>query len=306
MKRAPTMEQRKRRAILLSMSVALLLLVTKAVIALASNSLALLASALDSLLDFFSSSINYLSIRIADKPADNDHHFGHGKAEGLAGLFQGLFIIVSAAALVYAAVQRLFNQEKLQQIPLGVGMMVISIVITLWLVRRLREAAVKTESITLKGDALHYATDTITNGGVLIALILIKLTGLVMIDPIVSILITLYILWGAGRLLKEALDELMDKALPRSYQEEVEKIIKSYQPHLTGCHDFRSRRSGSRKLIEFHIEVDRAKSFEEAHELAESLRLAIENRIPNSHITIHYDPAGYEDRRATLEQTLKG
>ncbi|MBI1909733.1 MAG: cation transporter [Deltaproteobacteria bacterium] len=300
-----TPEGRKKKAVLFSVGVSVALFILKLAVGVASHSLALIASALDSLLDLFSSLVNYLSIRIADKPADEDHPFGHGKAEGLAGLFQSLFIFASAGALIYAATQRMLHDEQLSQIPLGIGMMVFSIVVSLILVRYLRKTAAKTESLTLKADALHYATDIFTNTGIIVALVLIQQTGWTLIDPIVSLGLTLSILWGAGRLAKEALDELMDKALPYHYREEVNTIIRGYQPHITDYHDFRSRRSGSRKLIEFHIDVDRAKSFEEAHELTESLRLAIENRIPNSHVTIHYDPAGYEDRRATIEQRLK-
>ncbi|MDO8644789.1 MAG: cation diffusion facilitator family transporter, partial [bacterium] len=293
-----------KNAILFSLSVASTLFVLKGGVSYWANSLAILASALDSLLDFFSSFINYLSIRIADKPATKKYPFGHGKIEGLAGLFQALFIISSAGVLIKTAVLRFLNSEPISHIPAGVAVMSVSIVASLFLVRHLKSVAKRTQSLTVRADAVHYTTDLLTNAGVIIALGLVHWTGWALLDPIVSLLMTAMVLWSAAQLLKDSFAELMDKAIP-GLEAEVNILLKYYEPHLSGCHDFRSRRSGSRKLIEFHLEVDATKSFGDAHELVESLRLAIENKVPNSHVTIHYDPAGFEDRQATVEQKLR-
>lgn len=302
----PSSETRKQDALKLSIAVAGTLAVIKIAVALFVNSLALIATALDSFFDLISSSINFVSIRLADQPADKEHPFGHGKIEGLAGLFQSLVILISAGYLIFAAIGRLVKQKPLTEIPVGMGVMAFSLTATIFLVLYLRKTAKKTESLTIKADALHYATDIISNGGILLAFALIQLTGWTLLDPIVTIAVTLSIVWGAVKLLREALDELMDRSLPVSYREEVDRILKSFAPHVIGCHDYRSRRSGSRKLFELHVEIDPCKSFKDAHEVAESIRLAIENKILNAHVMVHYDPAGCNiERQATVEQRLR-
>jgi len=256
-------------------------------------SISVWASLLDSVMDLFSSTLNYLAVRISSRPADEDHLYGHGKVESLAGLFQALVIGLSGTFLIWEAVHRLRQPHPTSAQFIGIGSMAIAIVISLALVMRLRRVARQTDSPALSSDAVHYATDIYINLGVLAALLITVLTGWLWADPIVSIAIAIYILWSAAHVGYESINVLMDRRLPEDVDERVAVVVSRYRDQgVVGFHDLRTRRSGSHKFVDLHLEVRRDKTFEEAHDLTVTVLRAIEAELSRTRVQIHTDPAG--------------
>ncbi len=256
-------------------------------------SISVWASLLDSVMDIFASSLNYFAVRISSRPADEDHLYGHGKVESLAGLFQSLVIGLSGTFLISEAIHRIRQPRPTQSEVFGIISMVTAILVSIGLVMRLRKVARETDSPALGSDALHYATDVYINGGVLGALVVSAFTGWQLVDPLVSIAIAVYILWSAAHVAYESINVLMDRRLPSDVDETVAMIVNRYAAEgVLGFHDLRTRRSGSHRFVDLHLEVQRDKKFEEAHELTVKVIRAIEAELPRTRVQIHTDPAG--------------
>jgi ferrous-iron efflux pump FieF len=257
-----------------------------------TGSIAVWASLLDSAMDIFASTINYFAVRAASLPPDEDHAYGHGKAESLAGLFQAAVISLSGLFLIYEAISRMIYPQPTREEAVGVATMLVSILVSIGLVMRLRRVAKLTDSPALGADALHFASDVWTNGGVLFALALIYFTGWTIADPVISVAISLYILASALRVGRESIDVLMDRRLPREVDKKVAEIVGRFRAEgVLGFHDLRTRRSGSQKFIDLHLEVERDKTLEEAHAASVRVLRTIEAEIPRAKVQIHTDPA---------------
>lgn len=288
-------KNRKLQTALLSIIVSALLITIKLIFGFLTNSISILASAVDSLLDLSASSVNYFSIKKAEKPADKEHRFGHGKAEGLAGLFQSSFIGLSSLYLVYESIKRLITGATIQSIDSAIVVMAFTTVVSFLFARYLERVAKETDSIALGADCLHYKTDVYTNLSVIIGLIAIKLLGFIFIDSLISIGIAVYIIWSTVGVLKGSIDILMDRELPKEIVEEIKGIILSHKPLVKSYHKMRTRRSGSKRFIEFHLVMDHTLSFVESHNLAEDIIKDIENKVPNADVTVHVDPHSFPD-----------
>jgi ferrous-iron efflux pump FieF len=283
----------KTKAALLSILAAAFLIALKAATGWLTGSISVLASLLDSLMDVFASTMNFIAVRAASRPADEDHTYGHGKAESLGGLFQASVIGASGLFLIWEAFHRLREPHKTASEGIGVATMVIAIGVSVALVRRLKRVALATDSPALRSDAAHYVVDIYINGGVLLALGITVVTGWRLADPLISIIIALYILWSAIKLGRESIDVLMDRRLPTDTDETVGLVVSRYRDQgVFGFHDLRTRRSGSHKFIDLHLEIARTKSFEEAHGLAVKVMREIEAELPRTRVQIHTDPAG--------------
>jgi ferrous-iron efflux pump FieF len=281
----------KSDAARLSVLAAAFLITIKTATGLLTGSISVWASLLDSAMDIFASIINFVAVRAAARPADEDHLYGHGKAESLAGLFQTVLIAASGFYLIREAIRRLVNPHPTKSEWLGIATMLIAMAVSIVLGARLKRVARETESPALRSDAQHYVTDIYTNMGALLALLIIVLTGWTIADPLISILIALYILWSALGVGRESLDVLMDRRLPPDIDEQVATIVSRYRDQgVLGFHDLRTRRSGSQKFIDLHLEVERDKRLEEAHEVTVRVLRAIEAEIPRSRVQIHTDP----------------
>jgi ferrous-iron efflux pump FieF len=242
-------------------------------------------------MDIFASSINYFAVRAASRPPDHDHNYGHGKAESLAGLFQAAVITFSGLFLIREAITRLIRPHPTQAEPIGVATMIVAILVSYALVAQLRRAARLTDSPALSADAVHFASDVLTNGGVLLALALIYFTGWTIVDPIISIAISIYILGSALSVGRESVDVLMDRRLPQEIDQQVAEIVKRFRGEgVHGFHDLRTRRSGSQKFIDLHLEVERDQTLEEAHATSVRVLRTIEAEIPRAKVQIHTDP----------------
>jgi ferrous-iron efflux pump FieF len=285
----------KSSAARLSVLAAAFLIILKAATGWMTGSISVWASLLDSAMDIIASVINFFAVRAASRPPDEDHRYGHGKAESLAGLFQSFVITVSGAFLVREAVRRILSPRETSSEWLGVGTMAVAGAVSVALVTRLRAVARKTDSPALAADAVHYATDVFTNGAALVALLVVALTGWTLADPIISLAISAFILYSAFEVGRDSVHVLMDRRLPREVDRKVAAVVERFKGEgVLGFHDLRTRRSGSHKFIDLHLEVERDQSLVAAHDLTERVIRAIQSEIPRSRVQIHTDPEGGE------------
>src|SRR5450432_1120209 len=237
---------KKNSAARLSIVVAVFLIALKATSGWLTGSISVWASLLDSVLDLFASTLNFIAVRASSRPADEDHAYGHGKAESLTSLFQAILIGASGIFIVWEAVHRISEPHQTRSEAIGIGSMVIAIAASVWLVRKLRRAARETESPALSSDALHYVADIYINTGVLIALLLTAFSGWSLADPLISLVIALYILKSALGLAHESINILMDRSLPVEVERTIAEIVARYRSQgVQGFHELRTRRSGS-------------------------------------------------------------
>lgn len=291
--RLETEEAAKTSAARLSILAAAFLITLKFATGYITGSISVWASLLDSTMDIFASSINYFAVRAAARPADEDHTYGHGKAESLAGLFQSIVIAASGIFLIRESIRRIIYPNQTSSEWLGVLTMLIAMTISIALVRRLKRVAHETESPALHADATHYVTDIFTNLGALLALVIVGLTPWQIADPVISIAIAFYILWSAVSVGRESIDVLMDRRLPPDVDELIAVVVSNHKDEgVLGFHDLRTRRSGSQKFIDLHLEVKRDMSLQEAHDVTVRVLRAIEAEIPRARVQIHTDPAG--------------
>ena len=249
-----------------SVATAILLVGLKTWAWLASGSVSLLASLVDSLTDSLASIVNLFAVRLALRPADDNHPFGHGKAESLSALAQSAFIGGSAVFLLLNAVERLLHPQPLQQTTLGIAVMLVSLLLTLALVLFQRWVLRRAQSQAVSADSLHYVTDFASNIVVLVALVLAA-WGWQRADAVLALLLGGWIFWSAAKIAIEAVNTLMDKALPPADVARIEAAALAV-PGVLGLHDLRTRLSGARHFIQMHIDLDARLNIVEAHDIA--------------------------------------
>jgi ferrous-iron efflux pump FieF len=274
----------------LSVLTAATLGVLKLAAAIFTGSLAIVASLVDSFMDLLASSVNYLAVRWAGVPADEDHAYGHGKAEGLAGLVQGVVVAFSGLFLLVEGVRRVIEGWVVAHAELGVAVMVVSTAASAWISWLLGRTARRTGSVALAADRVHYVSDIWANLGVLVALVLIQVTGEAWIDGIVAGLVGLLILSTAVHVVRRSADELMDKTLPDTEVEAILAAVRQDVPEVRDVHDFRSRRAGPTVFVDLHVQLDRDLPFPKAHRLSEEVVRSIQRRWPGAKVTVHADP----------------
>jgi len=294
------LERLMRLATYSSVAVASILIFVKTGAWLSTESLSLLASLVDSMLDVGASLISLIAVHHALQPADKEHRFGHGKAEAIAGLAQSAFIAGSGVFLLFESADRLINPVKVVNTTLGISIMVIAIVLTVILVGFQTYVVRKTNSIAIKADTVHYRADLLVNLAVIVSLILVANFDLYVVDPIFAVLIVGYMSFGAYQISARSLDVLMDKEFPNSERERIKKIAESHRSVLN-VHDMRTRSSGTTSFIQFHAEMPNDISLVEAHEIADEVMLMIEEAFPNTEVLIHQDPEGVDERRDKIK-----
>ena len=282
------------RAAIASVSMALFLLALKIFAAAETGSVALLASLADTGFDVLASVLTLFSVRYAAMPADDDHRFGHGKAEALAALFQVALISVSACLIALRAVQRLNSGDVAADAESGIAVSVAAIVVTLLLTAYQRRAIAATGSVAIKTDRLHYQSDLFLNAAVIVALVSDQYLAFTGADPLFGIAIAAWLLWGAWHGASEAIGQLMD----REWADEKRRAfveVAAREPGLESLHDLRTRTSGSQDFAQFHIALPGSTSVADAHVLVEKLEGRLEAAFPGTEILIHVDPAGHVD-----------
>jgi len=277
-----------KRATYASVAVALTLIAAKLAAWLVTGSLSVMASLIDSLMDAAASTINLVAVRWSLLPADDEHRFGHGKAEFLAGLAQASFIAGSAFFLVVHAIEHLRNPEPVHEAATGIVVMVVSIAVTLALLAYQHHVIRRTNSTAIRADALHYATDVLTNLGTIMALFLAS-TGWPVLDPVFAIIIAGYIFYSACKIGYEAGQMLMDRELPAEIRGKIFNIAQS-PPQVKGVHDIRTRRSGQTIMIQLHLELEDDITLIRAHGIVKAVEKEILRAWPGADVIIHQDP----------------
>jgi len=284
-----------------SVVVAVILIAIKIVAWLLSDSVSILSSLIDSLMDVLASVVNLLAVRQALQPPDSEHRFGHGKAEPLAGLAQSAFIAGSAVLLTVEAGRRLFVPQPVSHVEVGIGVMLVSIVLTVALVALQRHVVRRTASTVVGADALHFETDILINGSVIVSLVLSHWFGWYLADPIFAIAIAAYLVRGAWLISRRSLDVLMDREFPDDERARIKEIALGHGD-VTGMHDLRTRQAGIRQFIQLHLEMDGTMSLGRAHDVADEVEAWIQRSYPGAEVIIHQDPEGLEEHHPGLDE----
>ncbi|WP_321837449.1 cation diffusion facilitator family transporter [Pseudomonas kulmbachensis] len=271
-----------------SVAVAGLLIVTKAVAWWLSGSISMLAGLTDSLLDGVTSFLNLLAVHYALRPADEDHRYGHGKAESLAGMAQALFIGVSAVLIAFQAFERLKNPEPVGAPWIGIGVIVFSLVMTVALLVLQHRVVKATGSNAVRADSLHYRSDLMLNGSILVALVLASV-GFPQLDAWFGLGIAVYILWSAIQIARESFAVLMDEELPSNVSDDMLKLACGV-PGVLGAHDLRTRISGNIWFVQLHLELPGELTLSAAHTICDRAAEAIAKVYPRAEVLVHADP----------------
>ena len=277
-----------KRATIGAVSVALTLILAKLFAWAYSGSVAIQATLLDSTLDAVASLINYFAIRHSLKPADQEHRFGHGKIEALAGLGQSLFIMVSGIFIFRSAVHHLLEPHPLEHSPIAIAVMILSILLTFALVRYQRYVVSKTKSTAVSADAVHYQSDLFINLSVLVSLIVSGPLGFVWVDAVIGAGIAIYVIICIIKIIRSSLDILMDRELPPNIRRTIKQAVLSH-PDVHGLHDLRTRSTGSNYFFQLHLELDEALTLHQAHDIAFEVEKRIKVHYPHADIIIHQD-----------------
>lgn len=291
------------RAALASIVMAVALIVLKAYASWHTGSVAMLGSLADSALDLVASLITLAGVRWAAMPADDDHRFGHGKAEALAALVQVILITISALAIGWRAIERFASGAPTQGLELGIGVSIVAIAATFALLAYQRHVIRQTGSVAIRTDNVHYQSDLLLNLSVIAALALDQLLGFRLADPIFGLAIAAWLLFGAWRAASQSVEQLMDKEWPAGERDAFLAAARDY-PELDGLHDFRTRHSGTHRFVQFHVWVPADWTVREAHDRMDAVEEKLQARFPGTEILIHLDPEGHTDRETMLPSEL--
>ena len=292
----------KRLATRAAVGVAAILIVIKFVAWVMTDSVALLATLMDSALDLLASAINLLAVRHAITPADHDHRFGHNKAESIAGLAQAAVIGGSATFLLFQSVGRLLAQQPIEQQAIAVGVMAISIVLTIGLVLVQRHVIARTVSVAITADSLHYVGDIATNAAALLAVAVAGYLGWQWADPAGGLIVASVIAYSAWHIFKGAFDELMDRELSDDERHKIGEIVLAHR-EVRSFHDLRTRAAGGRVFIQFHIELDPEISLRRAHRISDEVEAEIRRLVPDADVIIRQDPEGADAQSPLARMT---
>ncbi len=290
----------EKKATIVSTSVAALLVLMKMIVGILSGSIAVLASAIDSMLDLLVSLFNYFALHTAEKNPDEKFHFGRSKIEPLAAVIEGVVISFSALFILYEALSKIAHPREMKHVSESIGVMVASFIITAFLVYFLNYVAKKTNNLIIRADALHYKTDLFSNGAVLIALVLISYTAEELIDPVLGIGIAIYMIYSAIPIIKEGVLMLLDAALDTEDIQKIQNILTN-EIGITNYHLLQTRESGSHIFISVHAVFNVSISLYDAHLVSDKLEKKIDTLFKNkiTHILVHMDP--YDDSEINQE-----
>ena len=291
------------RAALASIMMALFLVALKTWASWGTGSVAMLGSLADTALDFIASLITFLGVRWAAMPADEEHRYGHGKAESLAALIQVTLITVSALGIAWRSLDRLRSGNPTEGLELGIGVSVVAMAATFGLLAYQRYVIRKTGSVAILTDHVHYQTDVLLNLSVIGALVLDQVLGWRLADPIFGFAIAAWLMYGAWGAASHSVDQLMDREWPDDEREAFLAAAAEY-PELAGLHDLRTRTSGAHRFVQFHVWVPGDWTVREAHERMDAVEEKLQHRFPATEIIIHLDPEGHTDREGILPQHL--
>lgn len=285
----------KKGAATLALGIIIGLVGLKLATAAITGSISILAQAADSFLDLIAVGITFFSINIATKPADAEHPFGHGKAESISALAQAILIFIAGGLIIYAAVNRIVSGSAVELTEAGIGVMAVSMVASFLLSRHLFKVSRAQDSPALEGIARNITADIYSAAGVLVGMVVIRLTGLAVFDPIIALAVAFIILKSAYNLLTKSIGGLLDVRLPEDEEDVIKKAITKHSDQIVDFHKLRTRKSGSQRYISLHIIMQKGVSLEEAHRICGFIERDIASELPNSSTTIHTEP--YDEAR---------
>jgi len=284
----------KTRTAALSVASNTALILLKVVAGSITGSVAILSEAVHSSIDLIASIVAFFSVRKAGEPADEGHRYGHEKVENLAAAIEGILILVGSAAIAFQAIRHLASHEKLESVGVGIAVVAFSLVVNLCVSAVIARNARKTDSPALEGDAAHLRTDALTSLAVLVGLALVKITGAYWLDPVVALAVASTIVVTGVRLLARSSRVLVDEALPGEEVAAIRTAIEQFGPAgVVGYHELRTRRAGSRRYVDLHVQFRRGTSLEDAHRTAHELQDVIGEQLVGADVLIHLEP---EDR----------
>lgn len=302
--------QTARSYAFLSIAAAIVTIALKFGAYLLTGSVGLLSDAIESIVNLIAALVALWALTYAAKPADSEHAFGHSKAEYFSSGAEGALIVVAAISIAFEAWGRLLHPEPLTQVGQGLALSLFATAINGVIALVLLRAGRRLRSITLRADAHHLFTDVLTSGGVVIGIFLVKVTGSLVLDPIVALLVAANIVWTGLRLLRETSSALLDAALPKEEVDAILLILNEYKRQNIQFHALRTRIAGTRRFVSFHVLVPGSWTVQQGHDLCEAIELAISRALPQTHVTTHLepleDPASWEDQeldRPSNQQT---
>lgn len=280
---------RKTRIARLSVISNTFLIIMKVVVGVLSGSVSIISEAIHSVMDLIAAVIAYFSVRISDNPPDDDHPYGHGKFENVSGVVEAFLILIAAIWIIYEAIHKILNPSEVNSLGVGIGILVmfISALVNFLVSRKLYKVAKETESIALEADALHLKTDVYTSFGVGVGLLLLWITDIAILDPIVAILVALFILKESFNLLSRAYSPLLDRALPK---DEITKIELLLQEMNIQFHELKTRKAGSQKFLDLHVELPTKMELGEVHRICDEIEKKLNDNMPQLRINIHVEP----------------
>ena len=267
-----------------------------------TGSVGLLSDALESFVNLAGALMALAMLSLAETPADDTHAYGHGKAEYFSSAFEGFLILIAAASIGYAAVDRLLHPQALESVGIGLGVSVIASLINLATARILMKVGNKHNSITLEADAHHLFTDVWTSAGVIMGVGLVWLTGWLWLDPVIALLVAANIVWTGWQLLHRSASGLMDEAIPEEQVKAIETVLEDYRRQGLDFHALRTRQAGMRAFITLHVLVPGAWTVQQGHDWLERIEADIRDAVPQSHVTTHLEPR--EDPMSLFDQNL--
>ena len=290
-----------KRAALASVTMALFLLGLKGWAAVATNSVSMLGSLADTGLDIIASLVTLYSVHLAAQPADQDHRFGHGKAEALAALFQTGIIIASALAIGWRGISHFGKDAAPERPELGIAVSLIAIATTFILITYQKYVVKKTGSVAIHADHVHYSSDLLLNASVIAALVLDAMLGVRGADPLFGVAIAAWLIWHAREVASSAIDQLMDKEWPSEKRDRFLAVAHSH-PELRGIHDIRTRTSGAHDFVQFHVWVDPHMTVLEAHRVMDEVEAKLMAEFHGTEVLIHPDPEGHAAEELGISQ----
>ncbi|MDR0142402.1 cation diffusion facilitator family transporter [Bacillus sp. JHAA] len=267
-----------------------LVVMLKIVVGIITGSVAILSEAIHSFLDLIAAFIAFISVRISKKPADTGHPYGHGKVENLSGTIETILIFAAGIWMIYECVQKLVNPAPVHLPVLGIVVMLAGALINLIVSKFVKREAEKVNSVAMKSNALHLLTDVYTSLGVAASLLVVTVTEWYILDPIIGMVLAVYIIYEAFKLMKEAFPPLIDTRLSEEEEKTILKIIETFQQEFIEIHDFRTRRSGPQEYIDFHLVVASHVTIKDVHNLCDRIERDITNEFKQAQVMIHPEP----------------
>ena len=283
----------------LSIAAAILTITLKSIAYLLTGSVGLLSDVLESFVNLAGALMALAMLTIASRPADDNHAYGHSKAEYFSSGVEGTLILIAAISIGVAAVQRLITPKQLEQVGLGIGVSIVASLVNLFVALLLLRASKNYHSITLEANAKHLLTDVWTSAGVVVGVCAVSLTGWRRLDPVVALIVAINIVWSGGGLVYQSILGLMDTALPAEEQHTIRKVLEPYIQTGVECHAIRTRQSGRRRFVSLHVLVPGVWTVRDGHDLLEKIESCICQALPNATVFTHLesleDPSSWKD-----------